>query len=65
MADKPQTITIDGTEYRYADLSEKARRQISNVSMVDKEITRLENQRSLHETARLAYGRALAEALPE
>lgn len=65
MADEPQTITIDGTDYRYANLSEKARQQISNVSMVDQEIARLERRQALQQTARLAYARALEEALPK
>lgn len=64
MADEPQTITIDGTDYRYADLSEKALQQISNVSVVDQEIARLERQQALQQTARRAYERALADALP-
>lgn len=65
MADEPQTLTIDGTEYRYADLSEKAQQQINNVSMVDQEIARLERQQALHQTARNAYARALTDALPK
>lgn len=65
MADQPQTITIDGAEYRYADLSEQAQLQINNISVVDQEIVRLEQQQALHQTARNAYARALSEALPE
>lgn len=65
MADEPQTITIDDTEYRYADLSEKAQQQINNVSVVDREIARLEQQQALQQTARNAYARALTDALPK
>lgn len=64
MADDKQTITIDGAEYYYADLSESAQQQIHNVSMVDQEITRLEQLRALQQTARNTYARALADALP-
>lgn len=65
MAKEPQTITIDGNEYRYADLSEAAQRQIANVNVVDQEIARLEQQQALHQTARNAYARALSDALPK
>lgn len=63
MAQEPQTITIDGNEYRYADLSEAAQQQINNVSVVDREIARLEQQQALQQTARNAYVRALTDAL--
>lgn len=64
MANAPETITVDGTEYRYADLSESARQQIHNVSMVDREIARLKKLQALEQTARNAYAQALGEALP-
>lgn len=65
MADKPETLTVDGTEYRYADLSEKALQQIQNVSAVDREIARLEQQQAIQQTARRAYARALEDVLPQ
>lgn len=66
MANDPETISIDGAEYRYADLSEEALRQVHNVSTVDAEIRRLEQRLALQQTARNLYvhtlGRALAES---
>lgn len=67
MADKkqnPQTMTIDGTGYNLADLSENARHQVMNLRVTDQEITRLQQQLAIYQTARTAYARALSEELP-
>ena len=63
--DKPQTITIDGTDYNVADLSEKAQKQVINLRVTDQEIERLQQQLAITQTARTAYARALAEELPK
>lgn len=65
MAEDTQTITIDGKEYRVEDLSENARAQVTNLRVTDQEIARLKQQLAIHQTARTAYSRALAEELPQ
>ncbi|MHB0776562.1 DUF6447 family protein [Halomonas sp. WWR20] len=58
-----QTVTIDGTEYNVADLSENARSQVTNLRVTDQEIARLQQQLAINQTARTAYARALSEEL--
>ncbi|MFP4147126.1 MAG: hypothetical protein ACLFSI_05360 [Halorhodospira sp.] len=60
-----RTVTIDGTEYNLADLSQNARQQLANLRAADGEIQRLERQLALARTARAAYARALQQELPE
>lgn len=65
MADKQeQSIRIDGKEYQTADLSEEALNQVTNLRVTDQEIARIEQQLAIYKTARSAYSRALADALP-
>lgn len=63
--DKPQTITIDGTEYNAADLSEKAQHQVTTLRITDQEIAKLKQQLAIYQTARTAYANALKDELPE
>lgn len=66
MADEQkQTITIDGTEYNVADLSENARSQVVNLRVTDAEIEKLKQQLAIFQTARTAYARALSDELPK
>ncbi|MEL7969109.1 hypothetical protein AAG587_22325 [Vreelandella neptunia] len=65
MADENQTITIDGTEYNVADLSEAARSQVVNLRVTDAEIEKLNQQLAIFQTARTAYANALAAELPK
>jgi glycerate kinase len=66
MADKQtQTVTIDGTEYNVADLSENARNQVVNLRVTDAEIEKLKQQLAIFQTARTAYAKALSEELPK
>lgn len=62
MAEK-QTITIDGTEYNLADLSDNAKAQVTNLRVTDQEIARLQTQLAIMHTARTAYARVLSEEL--
>ena len=62
---EPQTITIDGTEYNLADLSETARQQLTNLRVTDAEIDKLKQQLAIYQTARTAYAQALKAELPE
>ena len=65
MADEQaQTVTIDGTEYNVADLSENAQNQVVNLRVTDAEIEKLKQQLAIFQTARTAYARALSEELP-
>ena len=66
MADeKKNTITIDGTEYNVANLSENARNQVVNLRVTDAEIEKLKLQLAIYQTARTAYARALGAELPK
>jgi glycerate kinase len=61
---KPQTLTIDGTEYNTADLSENAQNQVLNLRVTDQEIERVKQQLAIYQTARTAYAKALSDELP-
>lgn len=63
MADA-QTITIDGKDYALDDLSEAAKAQLTNLRVVDQEISRLQQQQAIAQTARNAYANALKAELP-
>ena len=66
MADEQaQTVTIDGTKYNVADLSENARNQVVNLRVTDTEIEKLKQQLAIYQTARTAYAKALGEELPK
>lgn len=61
MAD--QKVTIDGTEYALDQLSENARNQVVNLRVTDQEISRLNQQLAIAQTARTAYANALKKEL--
>jgi len=63
--DEPQTLTIDGTDYNLADLSDEAKSQVTNLRVTDQEIARLQQQLAIYQTARTAYAQALKAELPE
>lgn len=67
MAEKNETqmLTIDGTEYNVADLSENARNQVMNLRVTDQEISRLQQQLAIAQTARTAYANTLKDELPK
>jgi cell division protein FtsB len=66
MADEQtQTITIDGTAYTVADLSDNAKQQVANLQVTDAEIAKLKQQLAIYQTARKAYANALNEELPK
>lgn len=56
-------ITIDGKEYETEDLSKEALNQLQALQFVDQELVRKQLQVAAMQTARMAYARALAEAL--
>ncbi len=57
-------ITIDNKEYELDDLSVEAKAQLQSVQFVDAELQRLQAQAAVLQTARIAYAKALTEALP-
>ncbi|MFS2002829.1 hypothetical protein ACEN9F_04290 [Duganella sp. CT11-25] len=59
----PQYITINGTSYTAANLSEAAKMQATNVQLVDAELARLQQQIAIAQTARNAYVAALVESV--
>ena len=59
------SLTVNGVAYLLADLSEEAKSQLVNVQAAEAEITRLQVQMAIAQTARNAYQQALFSALPE
>ena len=59
-----QSITIDGKEYALDNLSDAAKAQLTNLRVVDQEISRLQQQQAIAQTARNAYANALKAELP-
>ncbi len=64
MASK-DTIKINGSEYKLADLSKEAKAQLTNLQVCDVELQRLKAQIAITQTAKAAYARALEAALPK
>jgi hypothetical protein len=57
------TITIDGKEYEYEKLSDKAKAHLTSMRFIDNELARLQAQGSILQTARVAYSKALSSEL--
>ena len=58
------TIKIDNRSYDLDTLSDEARAQLTSLQFVDAELARLQAQAAVLQTARMAYAKALNEALP-
>ena len=58
------TITIDNKQYDYDTLSNEAKAQLASLQFVDSELARLQAKTAALRTARMAYAKALGEALP-
>lgn len=58
-----KSLTINGSTYEVESLSESAQMQVSNIEGVDVEITRLQRQLAIMQTARNAYVAALSAEL--
>ena len=56
-------ITIDGKDYDTETLSDEVRAQLTSVQFVDQELARLNAQAAVMQTARIAYAKALNDAL--
>ncbi len=59
------TIKIDNKEYDTDKLSNEAKAQLTNIQVCEQEIQRLQMQLAIAQTARMAYAKALGEALPK
>ena len=56
-------IKIDGKDYELDTLSDEAKAQLTSIQFVDAELQRLNAQTAVLQTARMAYAKALNEAL--
>ncbi|MEO5343725.1 MAG: DUF6447 family protein [Gammaproteobacteria bacterium SHHR-1] len=63
MSEEP-TLTLDGKEYKMADLSDAAKAQVQNIQLTDAEIQRLNTQLAIAQTARNTYLQILQTELP-
>ena len=57
-------IKIDDKEYDFDKLPDEAKKQLQMMQFVDNELQRLQGQAAVLQTARVAYAKALTEALP-
>ena len=60
-----KTITINDKEYVLDDLSDAAKAQLVSLQVTDQEISRLQRQQNIAQTARNAYAQALNAELPK
>ena len=60
-----KTIKIDNIDYDTDKLSGEAKAQLISMQFCDQELARLQAQAAAYQTARLAYAKALKEALPK
>lgn len=56
-------INIDNKDYELDTLSEETKAQLASLQFVDAELQRLNAQTAVLQTARMAYAKALNEAL--
>ena len=63
MNDEPK-VTIDEKEYLISELSDEAKAQLGSLNVVDQKIDNLQQEIKIMQTARNAYARELAAALP-
>lgn len=59
------TVKIDDKEYPVEQLTETAKAQLANLQFVDAELQRLNAQAAVLQTARVAYAKALNDALAQ
>lgn len=56
-------IKIDNKDYELDSLSDEAKAQLASLQFVDAELQRLNAKNAVLQTARMAYSKALNEAL--
>lgn len=59
------TVTINGKEYDSEQMSAEAKKHLASIQFVDRRIAELKSELAVLQTARNAYGRALAGELNE
>ena len=59
-----QKVTIDGVDYPLDSLSDKAKGQLISIRAAEQEISRLQQQLALINTARSTYAAILKQELP-
>ena len=59
----PGKITINGTEFNSADMSEEARKNFDMVRAIDNKLVELQRDVAIHQAARNAYIEALVKSL--
>jgi hypothetical protein len=57
------TIKIDNVDYDTDKLSDEAKAQLVSLQFCDQELQRLQAQAAAYQTARIAYAKALNDAL--
>ena len=62
---KAKTIKIDNQEYELESLSDLAKQQLTNLRVVDQEISRLQIQLGIAQTARAVYASGVKKNLPK
>jgi cell division septum initiation protein DivIVA len=58
------TIKIDGKDYELDALSDDTKRLLTNIRVVDREITRLRQQLAIAQTARASFANGIKNTLP-
>ena len=58
-------VTIDGKDYEYDSLSDKAKANLKSLQYVQSELNRLSAQAAILKTAEKAYGEVLKSELEE
>ncbi len=58
------TINIDNKQYELDSFSAEAKAQLASLQFVDQELARLQAKAAALQTARIAYAKALQDALP-
>ena len=57
------TLKIDNKEYDLDTLSDECKAQLASIQFVDQELAKLNAQAAVLQTARIAYAKALNDAL--
>ena len=58
-----QAVTLDGVDYHFENLSDVAKSQLKNIQFSDEQISQLQNELAISNTARNGYIRALTNEL--
>jgi len=58
-------VTIDEVEYSLADLSSDVQAQLGSIQAVDRRIASVNEELAILQTARIAYGNAVKDMLPQ